>query len=151
MKIRTATNFDAPKIIEMLKHFRSHTPIPEMNDCNDEIYISKLIRQLILGMGIIYVAEKNSEVVGMIIGVKGPSIWDQELIMLREMAFWVEPEHRGSTAGYKLILAYNKYAQQLKENKQITTYTMTKMSTSPDLDFGRFGYKKAEEVWVAGA
>lgn len=150
MKIRIANKFDAPQIIEMLKHFRSETPIPEMNDCNDEEYISKLIRQLILGMGIIYVAEKDSKVVGMIIGVKGPSIWDQNLIMLREMAFWVEPEYRGSTAGYKLIIAYNKYAEQLKQNKQITTYTMTKMSTSPDLDFGRFGYKKAEEVWVAG-
>ena len=43
-----------------------------------------------------------------------------------------------------------KKAQELVDEDTIKMYTMTKMTSSPDLDFARFGYTKSEEVWVAG-
>jgi hypothetical protein len=64
--------------------------------------------------------------------------------------YWVEPEHRNTTAGYRLLKEYNKQAEKLVEEGKIKLFTMTKMVNSPDLDFSRFGYKKTEEVWVAG-
>lgn len=151
MKIRLANKFDSEKICEMLKHFRSQTPISELEHCNDKDYILKLLQQMFVGGGVIYVAEKEDQLVGMIMGIISHSIWDQNLLMLREMAFWVEPEHRGSTAGHRLISAYTKYAKELVSQNRIKVYTMTKMVTSPDLSFDKFGYKKTEEVWVAGA
>ena len=39
---------------------------------------------------------------------------------------------------------------EMVENNRITAYSMVKMTNSPDLKFEKFGFKKTEEVWVAG-
>lgn len=149
MMIRTANKFDLPHIIKMLKHFREQTPIDLMRDCNDEQYINKLYHHIILGGGLALVAEMDQPI-GMIIGIKDQNIWDPELRILRELVYWVEPEYRNTTAGYRLLKEYNKQAETLRETGKIKLYTMTKMTNSPDIDFSRFGYTKTEEVWVAG-
>ena len=163
MKIREANKFDLPEVIAMLRNFRMQTPIDTMKECNNEEHINMLFHHVILGGGISFVAEKDTKLVGIIIGIKDHNIFDPDLTMLKELVFWVEKEHRGSSAGYKLIksynkalwqltisTSYNKKAQELVDEKEIIMYTMTKMVNSPDLDFSRFGYKKLEEVWVAG-
>jgi hypothetical protein len=149
MKIRQANKFDLPNVLDMLRNFRSNTPIEMMRECNNEEYISKLFHHIILGGGVALIAE-DKNTAGMIIGVKDQNIWDPNLKVLRELVYWVEPQYRGSTAGYKLLLQYNKLAQELVNENKINMYTMTKMINSPDLDFTKFGYKKTEEVWVAG-
>lgn len=149
MNIRQANKFDLPHIIKMLKHFREQTPIDLIRLCDDEQYINKLYHHLLLGAGVILIAEMDQPI-GMIIGIKDQNIWDPKLKILRELVYWVEPEYRGTSAGYRLIKEYNKQAQQLVDEGKIKLYTMTKMVNSPDLDFSRFGYTKTEEVWVAG-
>jgi N-acetylglutamate synthase-like GNAT family acetyltransferase len=149
MKVRLANKFDLPVVLNMLRNFRNHTPIDMMRECNNEEYINKLFHHVILGGGVALIAE-DKDVAGMIIGVKDQNVWDPEIKVLRELVYWVEPEYRGTTAGYKLLLKYNKLAQELVDEQKINMYTMTKMVNSPDLDFTRFGYKKTEEVWVAG-
>ena len=149
MKVRLANKFDLPIVLDMLRNFRNHTPIDMMRECNNEEYINKLFHHVILGGGVALIAE-DKNVAGMIIGVKDQNVWDPEIKVLRELVYWVEPEYRGTTAGYKLLLKYNKLAQELVDAQKINMYTMTKMVNSPDLDFTRFGYKKTEEVWVAG-
>ena len=149
MKVRLANKFDLPVVLDMLRNFRNHTPIDMMRECNNEEYINKLFHHVILGGGVALIAE-DKDVAGMIIGVKDQNVWDPEVKVLRELVYWVEPQYRGSTAGYKLLLRYNKLAQELVDEQKIKMYTMTKMVNSPDLDFTRFGYKKTEEVWVAG-
>jgi N-acetylglutamate synthase-like GNAT family acetyltransferase len=149
MKVRVANKFDLPIVLDMLRNFRNHTPIDIMRECNNEEYINKLFHHVILGGGVALIAEDKG-VAGMIIGVKDQNVWDPEIKVLRELVYWVEPEYRGTTAGYKLLLKYNKLAQELVDTQKINMYTMTKMVNSPDLDFTRFGYKKTEEVWVAG-
>jgi len=149
MKVRLANKFDLPVVLDMLRNFRNHTPIDIMRECNNEEYINKLFHHVILGGGVALIAE-DKDVAGMIIGVKDQNVWDPEVKVLRELVYWVEPQYRGSTAGYKLLLRYNKLAQELVDEQKINMYTMTKMVNSPDLDFTRFGYKKTEEVWVAG-
>jgi hypothetical protein len=149
MKIREANKFDINYILDMLRDFRNETPIDLMRECDNEDYVNSIFNHILLGGGILYIAEKD-EPIGMIAGIKNQSIWDPELKFLQELVFWVEPEHRNSSAGYRLIQAYNKKAQELVDEDKIKMYTITKMATSPDLNFERFGYRKSEEVWVGG-
>lgn len=149
MKIRHASKFDQPEIFRMLRSFRNETPIEEMKYCDNEEYISKLFHHVLLGGGIALVAESD-KICGMIIGVKDLNVWDPQIKILRELCYWVDTEYRGTTAGYRLLKEYSKEAEKLRDEQKITMYTMTKMITSPDIDFSRFGYKKTEEVWVAG-
>jgi len=152
MKVRIATKFDLPDIYRMLRSFRNNTPIEFMKDCDNEPYIAKLFTTLLAGAGIVLVACNNEEkVVGIIAGIINSNIWEPEIKALRELIFWVDESSRGSSAGARLIKAYGEVAQQLIEKERIKIYTMTKMINSPDLNFTRYGYRKSEEVWVAGA
>lgn len=145
--IRTATKFDIPYIVEMLRHYRDVTPWDILKECDNEEYIVKLLTQIFAGMGVIFLAEKDNKIIGMLIAAKTPNIWDPNLYIMNELAYWVEPEHRGSTAGYRLIKQYTKYCDEMKQHNKIKGYTISKMSNSPDLDYSKFGFNKLEEMW----
>jgi hypothetical protein len=59
----------------------------------------------------------------------------------------VYPEYRGTSAGYRLLSKYNEVAQSLSDMGRIKTWTISKMVNSPDLDYGKLGYRKIEETW----
>ena len=149
MKIREADKFDIDYILDMLRNFRNETPIDLMSNCDNADHVNTIFHHILLGGGVLYIAEKDKPI-GMIAGIMNNSIWDPELKFLQELVFWVEPEHRNSSAGYRLIQAYNKKAEELVEEDKIKMFTITKMSNSPDLKFERFGYQKSEEIWVGG-
>ena len=44
--IRTATKFDIPYIVEMLRHYRDVTPWDILKECDNEEYIVKLLTQI---------------------------------------------------------------------------------------------------------
>lgn len=150
MKTRLANKHDLPRVIEMLKRFREQTPIELMRGINDEAYITQLYTVLINGGGLIIIAEENNQVAGMCLGMIDGTIWDPKLLVLRELVYWVEPEYRGGTAGYKLLKRYSDEADNLLDQNRIKLYTISKLVNSPDLDYGRFGFRKIEETWVAG-
>jgi hypothetical protein len=83
----------------------------------------------------------------MLIALKNPNVWDNSILVMNELAYWVNPESRGSSAGYRLIKAYQEYAEELKSQGKIKAYTISKMVTSPDLNYSRFGFNKIEEMW----
>lgn len=147
MKIRTATKFDIPELLDQLRLYRSETPWPRLNLCDNAEYITQVLTHILAGMGRIFIAERDDEIVGLLVAIKNNNIWDPDLYVLDELAYWVNPEHRGSTAGYKLIRAYQQYAEELRAQGQIEAYTISKMATSPDLNYGRLGFEKLEEKW----
>jgi N-acetylglutamate synthase-like GNAT family acetyltransferase len=150
MNVRKANKFDQKQVNDMLRNFRNATPIELMRECDNEPYINKIFAHILAGAGVALIAEKDDKVIGIIAGIIDSNIWEPSILVMRELVFWVEPEHRGTTAGYRLISSYNKEAKQLVDSGRIKMYTMTKMVNSPDLHLEKFGYRKAEEVWVAG-
>jgi N-acetylglutamate synthase-like GNAT family acetyltransferase len=149
MIIREANRFDLPAIVEMLKNFRAATPLECMNECDNVQHISMLLHTALVGGGIALVALDNQvRPIGMIIGLIEQNIWDQNIYALRELCFWVEPEQRNTSAGYRLLHEYTRLAKQMVNAGRITMFTMTKMTNSPDLKLQKFGYEKVEETWV---
>ena len=57
-------------------------------------------------------------------------------------------EYRHKTTGYRLFKTYINYAKQLKDEGKIALYTITKMTTSPDINYGKYGFTKIEENWI---
>ena len=94
-----------------------------------------------------FLYEHDDQLAGMLVALKSPNLWDRDVVVMNELAYWVEPESRGSMGGYRLIKSYQQYCEQLKANNEIQAYTISKMSTSPDLKYDRFGFEKIEEMW----
>jgi N-acetylglutamate synthase-like GNAT family acetyltransferase len=146
--IRLANKFDIESIIELLKKYREVAPLDTMKKANNKEYIEKLITEIIAGSGYVFLAEKNKTIIGMLIAAKFPNIWNPESKQMSELAYWVDPEHRGSTAGYRLIETYIRRSEKLKAEGEIDFYTISKMVNSPDLKFNKLGFGKLEETWV---
>ena len=99
---------------------------------------------IIAGRGVIFIEDN----VGFIIGLISPIIWCDKTLALYELAWYVKPEYRHKTVGYKLLKAYINKAQELKNQGRIKLFTMTKMTTSPNINYERFGFTKIEENWM---
>jgi len=145
--IRQASVDDTETIIGMLEHYRQASPLAvhaETTDATARLMLKIMFEQ---NRGIIFLAEKAGQVIGLLVAIKNFNIWDQKALCLNELAFWVEPEHRGGTAGHRLLKAYCDVANYMKSAGEIKYFTISKMVTSPDLDYGRWGFAKLEESW----
>lgn len=142
--IRQATKYDKTQIIEMMKLFRAESHIKQYRDLDNVDYWNRLLDNILAGQGIIYIEDG----IGLIMGVVMPTIWCDKTLVLNELAWYVKPEHRNTTVGYRLLKAYVDYGKQLKESGRIKMFTIAKMVTSPDLKYGRFGFSKLDEIWI---
>ena len=147
MKIRQASPYDMPHLLDMLRQYQNHTPLAFLKDVNDAGYITQMLVEIMAGKGVIFVAEKNEDICGMLIAGIAPSIWSPKHLLMREFAYWVNENARFSTAGARLLLAYMEYGEKLKDKGRIDFFTISKMANSPDLKFDRYGFEKIEEFW----
>lgn len=142
--IRIANKFDKTEIIQMLRMFRLESNIKQYQHLDNEKYIDYLLDQILNGMGIIYIEEGK----GMIIGLIAPVIWCNKHYALHELAWYVKPEYRNTTIAYKLVKAYIEFGKQLKENKRVILFTLSKLPDTPSLNYEKLGFKKIDENWM---
>jgi hypothetical protein len=142
--IRQATKYDKTQIIEMMQLFRAESHIEQYRDLDNIDYWNRLLDSMLAGQGIIYIEDG----IGLIMGIVMPTIWCDKTLVLNELAWYVKPENRNTTVGYRLLKAYVDYGKHLKEQGRIKMFTIAKMVTSPDLKYDRFGFSKLDEIWV---
>lgn len=123
-------------------------PYGFLKDADDAEYVTQMLSELMAGKGLVLVAEVENKVVGVLIAGIMPSIWSPKHFLLTEFAYYVKPEHRGGTTGYRLLARYLDEAVKLKEDGRVTNFFISKMVNSPDLNYGRYGFQKLEEFWV---
>jgi N-acetylglutamate synthase-like GNAT family acetyltransferase len=151
MIIRKADKFDIDKVIDLVKNFYDAVELDLKNYGDLDLdYVNKLYHHIILGAGTAIVAEHEDKLVGIILALKNPNIFYPDKTVLNELLIYVEPEHRKSSACYKMLSAYKKVAEEMVEKEEITTYTVTKTEHLDQIKFEKLGYRKSEEVWVAG-
>ena len=142
--IRQATKYDITQLTEMMRMFRDESPIQQYKEIDNPDYFSKLVSGIIAGQGVIFLEDN----IGFIMGLISPIVWCDKTLAMYELAWYVKPEYRHKTVGYKLLKAYIDYAKKLKAQGRIKLFTITKMTTSPDINYARFGFSKIEENWM---
>lgn len=145
MNIRLANKFDIPQLLCMLRHYRDSGVIKGLTVENEETAL-KILTAIVVGLGVAFVSEKNNKLTGMLLAIKSPFMWDANKLIMSEIAYWVEVEHRGSTAGYRLLAKYVEHCDKLRLDGVIVNYTMSQMA-GQTLDYTRFGLKPVETTW----
>lgn len=148
--IRSATKWDIPQILDILRLFRLQCPVGFTSSFDNESYVNSLITSILAGAGVLQVAEINGKIIGIIIGIIQPMIWDPDTKILNELAYYVIEEHRGSSAGLRLLKSYIEHAEKLKNEQRIHAYTMLLMANSPKLKLERYGFVPLETVYLGG-
>lgn len=142
--IREATKYDTTQIIEMLKEFRKESAIPQFQNLDNETTVQNLVVSVIVGRGRIFLDDDK----GLLIGLITPSVWCNRTYILHELAWYVRPQYRHTKLGYRLLKAYIDYGRRLKDEGRISYFTISKMDSSPNIDYGRFGFNRIEENWI---
>jgi len=142
--IRQATKFDKTEIINMMKQFRSEADLPEYVDAENEEYWNLLLDTILVGKGVVFLEEGK----GLLMALIHPTIWDNRINTMQELAWYVKPEFRNTTVGYRLLKSYIEYGDELKEDGRIKFFSVSKMDTSPDIKYQKFGFRKKDENWI---
>ena len=145
MKIRKANKFDLPQLKQMLWNYHDSGNIKGLDITSEETGL-RILSMILVGGGVALVSEKDNVLTGMLLAVRSPFLWDNTKTIMTEIAYWVEPEHRGSTAGYRLLKEYVEYCDELKDLNKISNYTISQME-GQELNYSRFGFKPIEHTW----
>ena len=145
--IRIAKPADTENILVMMRHYRELSLITEHKN-SDENTTKTVINNVLLGMGIIFLAENSAGTVGMLMAIRNPNIWDNRIIAMNELIYWVEPEHRKERLGMDLLKTYIDYCNDLIEKKKIHYFTLSQRGNAPDMGYERFGFIKLEETFI---
>ena len=148
--IRQATLQDFDRIMELMINFANSSPYaplkqPEYNDT----YIRNLLVSIIK-QGVILVGEIDDKIEGMLIGLIQEDLWLPHVKTMKEIAWWVEPEHRMSSLGYRLLKEYVTVGTKLQTEEIISGFTLTNMEISPDFNLEKRGWNKVETNYVYG-
>lgn len=127
-----------------MHEFRLASEIQQYQDLDNEPYWNTILDMIFAGRGIIYIEEGK----GLIMGLISPTIWCDKTLALYELAWYVKPEFRNTTVGYRLLTSYINYGKKLKEEGRIKLFTITKMWNSPNIKYEKFGFKKTDENWM---
>ena len=142
--IRQATKQDKKQIIELMKLFRAESNIKQYQELDNEPYWNRLLDTILAGAGVIFIEDN----VGLIMALITPTIWCDKTLYMQELAWYVKPEQRNTTVGYRLLKKYVEYGNKLKEEGRIAMFAIAKMVTSPDIKYGKFGFTKLDENWI---
>jgi N-acetylglutamate synthase-like GNAT family acetyltransferase len=142
--IRQATRKDKKQIIQLMKLFRAESNIKQYQELDNEFYWNKMLDTILAGAGVIYIEDE----VGLIMAIITPTIWCDKTLYMQELAWYVIPEKRNTSVGYRLLKKYVDYGNKLKQEGRIAMFAIAKMVTSPDIKYGKFGFNKLDENWI---
>lgn len=142
--IRKATKYDKEQIIDMMQMFRAEADIEEYRHLDNVVYWNKLLDNILAGQGVIFIEDNK----GLIMALITHTAWCDRTFQMYELAWYVKPEYRNTTLGYRLLKEYIDYGKQLKEQGRIKLFTIAKMVTSPNIKYEKFGFRKLDETWI---
>lgn len=147
--IRLATNNDTLKVVALLKKFLSETTYSQGEEASKDLENLCKITWTAQQHGYIWLAfDHEEQPIGLLMAIKESNIWFPRAKELRELVWYVVPEHRNSSIGGKLFLTFCHKGDQLIEQGLIEGYFTTRMSTTKDIDLERRGFKLKELTYL---
>lgn len=141
--IREATEEDALDCLILFKQFHKESKVPYSWDAKKTQTV--FLQTLPLENFVTLVAERDGDVVGFICAMYSEPFFSSEKIST-EVAWYVNKEHRNSTAGFRLMKAYEEWAT----DNNVKYVGMTYLENITDLSeiYEKKGYSKAETQYM---
>lgn len=144
VEVRAATAMDMPAILEMGARFYAST---EYTAIAPYCYGSAaLLGQLLLDTGVVLVAEREGQLLGVVGLSLVPFLFNRSVITAHEVMWWVDEEHRDSGAGVALLRAIEPACRA----KGASAIQMLHLATSPrqaGVLYRRLGFSLSETLY----
>ena len=144
--IRKATPFDMPALVALMRGYVAEAPMEVLKDeaMHDQPYIEALLASLMAGRGFILIDDRKR---GFIAAVINSNVWCPSLMELHELAWWVQPEHRGGTLGGRLWKAFDLLAQDYLDCGRAQIVCSSVIANSPKINYTKRGYKLMQTTY----
>ncbi len=143
MNIRIATVEDAAVLTAMGRDFLQYSEYRNLQVTDDEITTSIAS---VIGNGVSFVAEQDDEIVGFILGIIGPMWFVPRVRVAVELAWWVDPAYRTTSAGIRLLKAFEDHARNLNVQYIAMSDLVVQGDTPVARLLGRMGYSVTERM-----
>ncbi len=148
MKVRNAQIKDYDDIKRLMIDFANFNPIEDLHAPQYDFMHVNAVIDHILKTGIALVVEDNGRVVGMLLATIQGDLWLPHVKRMTEVAWWVENEYRGTSAGARLLNRYIAIGIEAKDKGHISTFTLTTLATTPDLKLEDRGWEAIDFNWA---
>lgn len=140
--IRLATHDDVPWLKQELRAFANWNGLRLFGD---EAHAEALLGQLIETQ-FVAVATRGDDRLGLIAGVMSPHPFNPDIKMATELWWWVTPDARGSSAGARLLDAFDLWAND--SGADLVSFTLEAESPVNPRALERRGYRLMEYQFV---
>lgn len=148
MKIRFAGIKDFDRIMSLMINFANAAPVEALHNPKYNYRGVQNLLTMILKSGTIIVGEVDGVIQGMLIAGVDSNPWLPHVKTLKEMAWWVEPEYRNTSLGYRILKEYIRVGKLGQEVGAISNFTITTLMDSPIRDMEKFGWIPIEKNYV---
>jgi len=148
MKVRNAQIKDYDDIKRLMIDFANFNPIEDLHAPQYDFMHVNAVIDHILKTGIALVVEDNGRVVGMLLATIQGDLWLPHVKRMTEVAWWVESQYRGTSAGARLLNRYIAIGIEAKDKGHISTFTLTTLATTPDLKLEDRGWEAIDFNWA---
>ena len=148
MLIRTAQESDAPAIAAMGMSFIRAVKFGSEAEEEDVGAAVAALLQSDLGFGFVGVAP-GGDLAGFILGVLSPVWFDPGQVTAAELAWWVDPPHRGTALAFRLVRQFERWAEAKGATRVAlsdTEFLDTAAAAGPVIE--RLGYSIAERAYL---
>lgn len=109
--VRRAIQYDAPWLLVQLRafdrFFGTHRSLfPDLASAEQQ-----LLQLMDPNGGCFFVATEGAMHLGFVVGALHPQLYNRSIRQLTELFWWVAPEHRRSSAGARLLMAFEAYGR----------------------------------------
>lgn len=139
---------DARHVIALMQSFLKETSYSQaLAASNDVEHLGKLSFTF-MQHGYVWLAFVKEQPVGMLIATVEPNMWSPKNRQMRELIWYVLPEHRKTSIGGRLFAKYCEQGEQLLEQGKIDGYFTTRMITTDPVGLERRGFKLKEMTYL---
>lgn len=142
--IRKALESDFESILDMSADFWLHTAFSEPFERDHTLLMVKMA----FDHGLLSVVDINNKNVGFCAGIKSYTMGSTQAWNATELAWWLDPCHRGGKNGVALLL----FMEKLVKEQKIKYWTMVTMQSSmPEIVgkmYEKLGYVRSETCYT---
>lgn len=142
------TLMDARHVITLMQRFLNETSYDQAQAASKDIEHLGKLAFTFLQNGYVWLAFIEEQPVGILIAIKEPNIWAPHNQQLRELVWYVVPEHRKTSLGGRLFAKYCELGENLLEKGTINGYFTTRMTTTDPVGLERRGFKLKESTYL---
>jgi hypothetical protein len=144
--IRKATPFDMPALVTLMRGYIAEAPMEVLKDdsFHDQAYIEALLAGVMAGRGFILIDDLHR---GFIAAVINSNVWCPALMELHELAWWVQPPHRGGTLGGRLWKEFDLLAQDYLDHGRVQVVCSSVIANSPKINYTKRGYSLMQTTY----